>query len=107
MRRAQLSSFFSKASVRRLEPLVGKTVDKLTDALQTHKTSGKPVLMSSAYSGFAIDVITDYCFAESYNLLDDQTFEKSMHNAFSKARSGMHWIRHFPRLFVVLKWLPR
>ena len=107
MRRAQLSSFFSKASVRRLEPLVVETVDKLTDALQTHKNSGEPVLMSSAFSGFAIDVITDYCFAKSYNLLDDQTFEKSMHNAFSRARSGMHWIRHFPRLFDVLKWLPR
>lgn len=107
MRRAQMSSFFSKASVRRLEPLVGKTVDKLTDALQTHRNSGEPVLMSSAYSGFAIDVITDYCFAKSYNLLDDQTFQKSMHHAFSRARSGMHWIRHFPRLFDVLKWLPR
>ena len=107
MRRAQLSSFFSKASVRRLEPVIVKTVNKLTEALQTHKNSEKPVALSSAYSGFAIDVITEYCFAKSSNLLDDQTFRKSMHSAFSKARSGMHWIRHFPRLFSVLKWLPR
>ena len=107
MRRAKLSSFFSKASVRRLEPLVVKTVNKLTDVLQTHKKSGEPVVVSSAYSGFAIDVITDYCFAKSSNLLDDQTLEKSMHSSFSKARSGMHWIRHFPRLFNVLKRLPR
>ena len=107
MRRAQLSSFFSKASVRRLEPVVVKTVNKLTDALQTHKGSLEPVVVSSAYSGFAIDVITDYCFAKSSNLLDDQTFQKSMHSAFSKARSGMHWIRHFPHLFDVLKWVPR
>lgn len=107
MRRANLSSFFSTASVRRLEPLVRQTVDKLTDALQTHKHSEEPVVVSSAYSGFAIDVITDYAFARSYNLLDDQTFQKSMHSAFSKARSGMHWIRHFPWLFDVLKKLPR
>lgn len=107
MRRANLSSFFSTASVRRLEPLVRKTVDKLTDALQTHKHSEEPVVVSSAYSGFAIDVITDYAFARSYNLLDDQTFRRSMHSAFSKARSGMHWIRHFPWLFNVLKKLPR
>ncbi|KAL9614498.1 MAG: hypothetical protein Q9167_001026 [Letrouitia subvulpina] len=82
-------SFFSTASVRRLEPLVRHTVDKLTDALQTHKNSGEPVVVSSAYSGFAIDVITDYAFAQSYNLLDDQTFQKSMHSAFSKARSEL------------------
>ena len=107
MRRAHMSNFFSKASVRKLEPLVRNTVDKLTDALQTHKNSGEPVVVSSAYSGFAIDVITDYCFSNSYNLLDDQTFHKSMHHAFSKARSGMHWIRHFPWLFEVLKRLPR
>ena len=107
MRRMHLSSYFSKASVRRLEPVIRDTVDKLTDALQTHKNSGEPVLVSSAYSGFAIDVITDYCFANSYNLLDDQTFHKSMHHAFSKARSGMHWIRHFPWLFEVMKLMPR
>ena len=107
MRRAHMSNFFSKASVQRLEPLVRKTVDKLTDALQSHKGSVEPVVVSSAYSGFAVDVITDYAFAQSYNLLDDQTFQKSMHSAFSTARAGMHWIRHFPWLFDVMKRLPR
>ena len=107
MRRAHMSNFFSKASVRRLEPLVRKTVDKLTDALQTHKGSKEPVVVSSAYSGFAVDVITEYAFAQSYNLLDDPTFQKSMHSAFSSARAGMHWIRHFPWLFDIMKRLPR
>ena len=51
MRRAKLSSFFSKASVRRLEPLVAKTVNKLTDALQTHQKSGEPVVVSRWVNG--------------------------------------------------------
>lgn len=87
--------------------MVRATIDRLCVALETHRDSGKPVVISSAYSGFAIDIITGYCFARSYNLLDDQTFERSYHHAFSKARSGMHWIRHFPWMFNMMKYLPQ
>lgn len=102
-----MSLFFSKASVRRLEPLVRKAVDKLTDALQTHKNSGQPVVLNSAYSAYAIDIISEYCFANCFKLLDDTTFRTSMNEAFSRSRSGLHWTAHFPWLFQILKRLPR
>ena len=102
-----MAKFFSQASTRRLEPVIHKTIDILTDALKTHAGSGKPVTVSSAYSGFAIDVISDYCFAKSFNVLEDTNFEHSMHAAFSKARAGMHFLRHFPWLMKIFKKLPR
>ena len=107
MRRAPMSVFFSKASVRRLEPVVRKAVDKLTDALQTHKNSGQPVVLNSAYSAYAIDIISEYCFANCFKLLDDTTFRTSMNEAFSRSRSGLHWTAHFPWLFQILRRLPR
>ncbi len=102
-----MSMFFSKASVRRLEPLVRKGIDKLTEALQTHKDSPQPVVLNSAYSAFAIDIISEYCFANCFNYLDDKTFETSMNEAFSKSRSGLHYTAHFPWLFQILRRLPR
>ena len=107
IRRAPMSVFFSKASVRRLEPMVRNAVDKLTNALQTHKNSGQPIVLNSAYSAYSIDIISDYCFAKSWRLLNDQTFQTSMNEAFSKSRSGLHWTAHFPWLFQILRRLPR
>ena len=107
MRRAPMSMFFSKASVRRLEPLVCNAVDKLTNAMQTHKNSGQPVVLNSAYSAYSIDIISEYCFANSFNMLDDHSFRTSMNEAFSKSRSGLHWTAHFPWLFQILRRLPR
>ena len=106
-RRAYLTRLFSKGAVRKLETLIRDSVDKLTDALQTHKESGVPLKISNAYFAFTIDVITDYCFAKSSHQLDDHSFQKSADHAFSKAKSGTYWIRHFPWLFHVLKILPR
>ena len=102
-----MSMFFSEASVRRVEPLVRDTVNKLTNALSTHKGTGKPVTVTSAYSGFATDIISEYAFARNFNLLDDHTFSNTMSEAFSKGRAGLHWAAHFPILFQILIRLPK
>lgn len=52
MRRSALSPFFSKASVRRLQPVIWEKVDKLLRRLDEFKNTGQPVRMDIAYAAF-------------------------------------------------------
>lgn len=52
MRRSALSPFFSKASVRRLQPVIWEKVDKLLKRLDGLKNTGHPVRMDIAYAAF-------------------------------------------------------
>lgn len=52
MRRSALSPFFSKASVRRLQPVIWEKVDKLLERLHGLKNTGHPVRMDIAYAAF-------------------------------------------------------
>ena len=73
-RRGAFSHFFSKASVRRLEPLIQTLVDKLCQKLSRHTDTKGPVNMVHAYSALTQDVITEYCFSECRNVLEMDNF---------------------------------
>lgn len=53
MRRAAMNPFFSKASVRRLQPLIHERVGKLLSRIKGFKTSGEPLTISLAYVAFS------------------------------------------------------
>ena len=73
-RRSAFSSFFSKASVRRLEPVIQTLVDRLCDRLAAKRDSGQPVNLLYAYSALTQDVITEYCFSDCRNVLEMEDF---------------------------------
>lgn len=49
MRRSALNPFFSKASIRRLQPVIWTQVDILLERLEEFKKSGRPLRMDLAY----------------------------------------------------------
>lgn len=53
MRRAAINPFFSKASVRRLQPVIQERMDKLLERIKGFKTSGEPLTISLAYVAFS------------------------------------------------------
>jgi cytochrome P450 len=57
-RRAALSSFFSMASTRRLQPVVEERVDMLVKRLLESKDSGKVVNLLHALSAFSNGTLT-------------------------------------------------
>ena len=73
-RRGAFSHFFSRASVRRLEPLIQTLVDKLCEKLSQYTDTREPVNMVHAYSALTQDVITEYCFSECRNVLEMENF---------------------------------
>ena len=73
-RRAAFSQFFSKASIRRLEPIIQGLVDSLVDKVEAKLEKIEPVNLLYGYSALTQDIITEYCFADCRNTLDMKDF---------------------------------
>lgn len=74
IRRKAMNQFFSKQSVLRLEPVVQKEVKKLCSRIREYKGKGKPVNMNNAFAALAGDVVSTFCFARNYKVLDEPDF---------------------------------
>ncbi len=48
--------------------MIQVSVDKLCSRLREHEAKEKSVNLVHAYSAMAVDVVTGYCFPESYDL---------------------------------------
>ena len=73
-RRGAISPFFSKASIRRLQPVIQILADKLCNRIEEKLERGQVVNLVHAYSAFTQDVITEYCFSDCRNVLDKEDF---------------------------------
>ena len=70
VRRSGLNSFFSKKVVLELEDIVQEKVEKLSTLVSRALDSRRAVDMHHGLRAVSIDVITDYAFGKSYDLLD-------------------------------------
>ncbi|KXH35570.1 trichodiene oxygenase [Colletotrichum salicis] len=72
-RRAAVGKFFSRKQMLKLEPQVHASAQKLCDKLLTFAgADGEVVPLQDAYSCFTTDVITEYCFGESFRFLEQK-----------------------------------
>jgi cytochrome P450 len=96
-RRAALNPFFSKQSIRRLEPIIQEALGKVLDRLSQHAKTGSPVQMNLLYSALTSDVINNYAFGPS---------ESSLERPDLEAGEGYHVACYFPFLPVMYAKLP-
>lgn len=89
-RRGAFSNFFSKASVRRLQPVIQSLVDSLYEKLSNEMDSGKPVNLVHAYSALTQDVITEYCFSDCRNVLEMTDFSPWYYDLVQKPAELSH-----------------
>lgn len=99
-RRAALNPFFSKQSIRRLEPIIHEALRKLLDRLSQHAKTGSPVKINLLYSALTSDVINNYAFGPSESSLERPDLNEGFFRAFIEAGEGFHMTCYLP-------WLPR
>jgi cytochrome P450 len=68
-RRARLDPFFSRRNVLKMEYLVESRIEKLESIITSKFSRGEAVDLHHAFRAISVDVITDYAFGESYELL--------------------------------------
>ncbi|KAF4630224.1 hypothetical protein G7Y89_g7918 [Cudoniella acicularis] len=106
MRRGVINPFFSKASVRRLQPVIQEQVDKLLSRIKEFKVSGKPLTISLAYVSLSSDVIASYAFGKSYQRLEQEDFDPAYAQSMHEGTAAMHFNKQIYWPFALLVALP-
>lgn len=105
-RRAPLNHLFSKRSVVQLSPAITKHVEKLCERIAEFRGSNRPLSLRYAYSAVALDVVTDYAFAQPYGALDDPAFGRQWADAVHGMTKLTYMNMYFPWMPTLLKKMP-
>lgn len=106
-RRSQLNPFFSKASIRALEPLIASKVDRLCQRLEQLASHGRVVSLTHGFTALTLDIVTHLCFGVSYNTLEDDEFATDWYESMVVSSRGGNLMRHLPWIHTPLALFPR
>ena len=106
IRRASLNSYFSKASVKRLEPMIKDITSKLLKRLDAASMSGEVLTMRMVYKAVTSDVINAYAFGKSKNEIDMLDFNAPFQLGMEKLNDVIYVLLQLPWLFPLLDLLP-
>jgi Cytochrome P450 len=106
MRRAALNPYFSKASIRRLEPIIRDTVAKLLKRMDSHQKSGEVLPMTVVYKAMTSDIINNYAFGKSDNCMDMKDYNVSFFDAVEAIFEASHLSLQFRWLGPLMESLP-
>lgn len=102
-RRAAVGKFFSRQQMLKLEPQVHASAQKLCDKLLSFAgADGEIVPLQDAYSCFTTDVITEYCFGESFGFLEQKEWTPNYRAAVYGALVHTFLFKFFPWTKIVM-----
>jgi cytochrome P450 len=109
VRRGALNPFFSKANVRKLEPIIQRRAQKVLFRMGNLENTGQPLNIFYLFSAFTSDVIVEYAFGESHDYLEREDLNKdfyhmmdSMHHMGAAAKQ-FGWL--MPLLLSIPEWI--
>ena len=106
LRRSALSPFFSVAKVVQLGDVIITKIEKVCHLMRQHQVSRTPINMYSVYRAMAIDIISDYAMARSYNYLDRKDLGRPWIDMINNAAEAGILARHFGWFLPIMKSLP-
>jgi cytochrome P450 len=105
-RRAPLNPFFSKQSVRRLDPVLKQTVSNVLRNLSNAAKTGKIMGMDLLYAATTSDIIYEYCFGKSERSLDREDLNEPYFAGTAAGNKQYHFATFNPWYIPTLKALP-
>ncbi|PBK86249.1 cytochrome P450 [Armillaria gallica] len=103
-RRDILNPLFSRRSILKLEGIIQHKVNTLIDII-TEEYRDKPVDLHQAFKAVTMDIITAYCYAQSFDALHSVGFAHPILLAMDTGTVMTTNVRHFPVLGI-LRYLP-
>ncbi|KNG85596.1 hypothetical protein ANOM_007237 [Aspergillus nomiae NRRL 13137] len=97
-RRNALNSFFSVASVRRLEPILKTYMQKMMTRLETSGKAEKVVELHRVFKACASDIITLYAFGDNMGYMDSPDYGKDF-------QESTEWFFYLTHIFGLVPWL--
>ncbi|PBK62229.1 cytochrome P450, partial [Armillaria solidipes] len=103
-RRDILNPLFSRRSILKLESIIQAKVNTLIDII-TEEYCEKPVDLHQAFKATTMDIITAYCYAQSFDALHSPGFAHPIILGMEASTVMTTTVRHFP-LLRFLHYLP-
>ncbi|KAL3417743.1 Trichodiene oxygenase 7 [Phlyctema vagabunda] len=107
VRRKAQQSYFTSDSIIASEDQLSRIVLKLCSRLRDFKATGTPVNFSNAFRSLATDVVTQFCFHTSYDLLDQPDFAAGFQKTIRDFPEIGVWHRHFGIVLHLMDLMPR
>lgn len=105
-RRSSLNPFFSQRAINDLSETIYSHIEKLAKRLERSHDLEAVVKIETAYTALAIDIITDYCFGNSWNYLDVDDYNSTYRDAITQGFMNGMLLKWFPLLAKALFWTP-
>ena len=105
-RRKPENNLFSKRNVIALEPIIHKNIRKVCARLEEYKKEQAPFPVNQAMLSFTSDVVSEYAFGKSYDLLDTVDLAPSMLKANKTTGEGSNTLKQWPWLVKVFEVIP-
>lgn len=106
LRRSAITHFFSHRSITVIEPMMKTKLSQLSDMLHAHMLSKTPVNLRVVFSALTLDIISDYCYGESFGALNDPNVANEWYHTLETVMAKAPLFMHFPWLLNVLNLLP-
>ena len=81
-------------------------MEKLCAVFRSYLASGEVFDLRVVYAALTLDVISDYCFGESFNTIDNGPLAKEWYHTLVVIFEMANIVMHFPWLMKVINILP-
>ena len=98
-------SYFSKASIQRLEPTIVAKVSRLVNLMCEAAAKNEIVDLAYAYRCLTIDNVADYCFGKSFGALEATNFKDPLAHALLILTSMGRLEKYFPKTLQTISTL--
>jgi cytochrome P450 len=106
VRRGALNPFFSRKMVLQLEHIVQDKAEKVSALAAEAFDAGKSLNLHYAFRAVSVDVITEYAFAQCYDLLDRADLGESFFRMIQDVGPTMWIFQQWPALQKLALGLP-
>ncbi|KAI4157454.1 MAG: hypothetical protein LQ342_008264 [Letrouitia transgressa] len=106
IRRAAVNPYFSKASVRRLEPVIQGSLSRLLNRMSAASTSGEIMRLPIVFKALTCDIIQEYAFGTQEKHMNREDYNLPFFEAVAAFIEGSHLLLHCAWVGPLTKALP-
>ncbi|KAI0179038.1 cytochrome P450 [Hypoxylon sp. FL1284] len=105
-RRNTINAFFSSASIRRLEPIMKDSMEKLLSRLDAAGKTSEVLPMHYVLKACTSDIITNYAFGDSFHFMEEEDYSIPYMKSTDVFHLFNHAFCHFPIVGTVIASAP-
>ncbi|RPA91823.1 cytochrome P450 [Choiromyces venosus 120613-1] len=105
-RRSMLNPMFSRKGILDLEFLIKEKIELLCRRMKEHEVQDKIFNCHQAFAALTVDIVTEFAYAKSYDVLSTPDFTSRTFDAFDAQHEAFLVLKHFPLMAKIMQNLP-